>query len=257
MRIAGALFVGLLLMAAGCKTDQAARQTENMGNPEPPAVAALDPAMAGSISGTITFQGKPPERLRIDLNADPGCQGGPENDAEQYVVGKKGALANVYVYIKKGLPPNVKFPAKTAVVVVDQKHCRFVPHVVAVQVGEPVEFRNSDPTMHNVHTMPNVTGNMGSDISEAPMGQPQRETFSQPEQMLRVLCNNHPWMSAFVNVSATPFFAVTGANGRFTIEGLPPGVYTLAAVHEKMGEQTMQVTVSTQINSRADFSFTQ
>ena len=258
MRIAGAIMLGTLLVCSGCKTDQAARQAENIDKKESPAAAALDPAMTGSLRGTITYQGKAPDKVRIDMNSDPGCNvGHVENDVEQYVVGKKGGLANVYVYVKSGLPPNVKFPPKTDVVVVDQKHCRFMPHVVAVQVGEPVEFRNSDPTMHNVHALPKVVGNSAADISEMPMGPSKQQTFAQPEAMLPVSCNNHPWMMAFVNVSATPFFAVTGPDGKFEIRGLPPGVYTIGVVHEKMGEQTQQVTISMQGTSQTNFTYPQ
>jgi plastocyanin len=258
MRIVYAIVLGTLLTAAGCKTDQAARRAENIDHVEPPVVAAQDPAMLGSISGTISFKGVPPKRVKIDMSQDPVCSmAAGENDAEQYVVGKKGALANVYVYVKDGLLPNVNFPTKTAPVVIDQKGCRYVPHVVAVQVGEPVEFHNSDPTMHNVHTLPMAAGNASSDISQAPMGAPQSETFSQPEEMLPVRCNNHPWMNAFVNVSATPFFAVTGVDGKFEIKGLPPGVYTIVAVHEKMGEQIQQVTVVSQTATPANFSYSQ
>jgi len=258
VKIIGAIALGSVLMATGCKTDQAARRAENIDHVETPVTAALDPAMAGSISGTISFKGAAPQRVKIDMSQDPACaMSAGENDAEQYVVGKKGALANVYVYVKAGLPPNVSFPAKTEPVVVDQKGCRYVPHVVAVQVGEPVEFRNSDPTMHNVHTLPAVQGNASSDISQGPMGAPQSETFSQPEVMLPVRCNNHPWMNAFVNVSATPFFAVTDKDGKFEIKGLPPGVYTIAAVHEKLGEQLQQVTIASQTVSAANFSYPQ
>jgi len=258
MRVASAVMLGALIVCAGCKTDQAARRAENIDHVEAPATAALDPAMAGSISGTISFKGAAPQRVKIDMSQDPACaMTAAENDAEQYVVGKKGALANVYVYVKAGLPPNVNFPAKTAPVVLDQKGCRYMPHVVAVQVGEPVEFHNSDPTMHNVHTLPAVQGNASSDISQGPMGAPQSETFTQPEVMLPVRCNNHPWMNAFVNVSATPFFAVTDKDGKFEIKGLPPGVYTIAAVHEKMGEQLQQVTIASQTVSAANFSYQQ
>ena len=258
MRIVYGLMLGTLLTATGCKTDQAARQAENIDHVEAPAKAALDPAMAGSISGTISFKGTAPQRVKIDMSQDPACaMTAAENDAEQYVVGKKGALANVYVYVKAGLPASVNFPAKSAPVVLDQKGCRYVPHVVAVQVGEPVEFHNSDPTMHNVHTLPMAAGNAASDISQGPMGAPQSETFSQPEEMLPVRCNNHPWMNAFINVSPTPFFAVTGADGKFEIKGLPPGVYTIVAVHEKMGEQIQQVTVVSQTATPANFSYSQ
>jgi plastocyanin len=258
MRIVYAIVLSTLLGAVGCKTDQAARRAENIDHAEPPVVAALDPAMLGSVSGTISFKGTPPKRVKIDMSQDPVCgMAAGENEAEQYVVGKKGALANVYVYVKDGLLPNVSFPAKTMPVVIDQKGCRYTPHVIAVQVGEPVEFHNSDPTMHNVHTLPMAAGNAGADISQAPMGAPQSETFQQPEEMLPVRCNNHPWMNAFINVSATPFFAVTGMDGKFEIKGLPPGVYTIVAVHEKMGEQIQQVTVVSQTNSPANFSYPQ
>jgi plastocyanin len=258
MRIIYALVLGMLLTVSGCKTDQAARRAENIDHVEPPAMAALDPAMLGSVKGTISFKGVPPKRVKIDMSQDPVCSmAAGENDSEQYIVGKKGALANVYVYVKDGLLPGVSFPAKTAPVVIDQKGCRYVPHVVAVQVGEPVEFHNSDPTMHNVHTLPMAAGNAGSDISQGPMGAPQSETFAQPEEMLSVRCNNHPWMNAFINVSPTPFFAVTGADGKFEIKGLPPGVYTIVAVHEKMGEQIQQVTVVSQTTTPANFSYSQ
>ncbi len=258
MRIVYAGMLGLLLTASGCKTDQAARRAENIDHVEPPVVAALDPAMLGSVSGTISFKGAPPKRVKIDMSQDPACaMSAVENDSEQYIVGKKGALANVYVYVKDGLLPNVNYPAKTTPVVIDQKGCRYTPHVIAVQVGEPVEFHNSDPTMHNVHTLPQMQGNASTDISQGPMGAPQSETFQQPEEMLPVRCNNHPWMNAFVNVSATPFFAVTGADGKFEIKGLPPGVYTIVAVHEKLGEEIQQVTVVSQTASPANFSYPQ
>ncbi len=111
--------------------------------------------------------------------------------------------------------------------------------MIAVMRGGSVEFRNSDVTMHNIHTMPVVMGNETIDVSQGPKGAPQVKPFLQPEVMMPVRCNNHPWMNAFINVSATPFFAVTDASGKFEIKGLPAGTYTLAVVHEKMGEQTI------------------
>ena len=131
----------------------------------------------------------------------------------------------------------------------------YTPHVIAAEVGQPVEFRNDDPTTHNLHTMPTVAGNEPVDVSQGPKGAPQMKTFEKPEMMMPVRCNNHPWMNAFINVSATPWFAVTGADGKFVLKGMPAGEYTLGAVQEKMGEQTMTVTVKAQGEAKADFSF--
>jgi hypothetical protein len=136
----------------------------------------------------------------------------------------------------------------------DQVGCKYVPHVIALMRGGSVEFRSSDGTMHNIHTMP-TGGNQTIDISQGPKGTPQIKQFNQPEAMIPVRCNNHPWMNAFINVSATPFFAVTDADGHFNISGLPAGNYTLGAVHEKMGEQTITVTVEPKETAKADFSF--
>jgi plastocyanin len=217
--------------------------------------AALDPATLGQVSGTVHFSGKAPERVKIDMSMDPVCSiTGGDNFAEQYVV-HDGKLANVYVYIKSGPPAAMSATASIPPpVVMDQIGCKYVPHVVAVMRGGSVEFRNSDGTMHNIHTMPEA-GNSPIDISQGPKGTPQVKQFNQPEVMMPVRCNNHPWMNAFINVSATPFFAVTDADGRFSISGLPAGNYTLAAVHEKMGEQTMMVTVEPKGAAKADFSF--
>jgi uncharacterized protein (DUF2141 family) len=103
--------------------------------------------------------------------------------------------------------------------------------------------------------MPTSAGSVPIDISQGPKGAPQKEQFNHVEQMIPVRCNNHPWMNAFVNVSATPFFAVTGADGHFEINGLPAGDYTLGAVQEKLGEQTIQVTVKPQAATKAEFTY--
>jgi plastocyanin len=207
------------------------------------------------VEGAVHFAGKPPERLKIDMSQDPVCSStGGENLAEQYVV-HDGGLANVYVYVKSG-PQAAMMTGQVSPgpVVLDQKGCRYVPHVVAVMTGGTVEFRNSDGTMHNIHTMPDGS-NPAVDVSQGPKGAPERKQFNKPEVMMPVRCNNHPWMSAFINVSATPFFAVTDADGRFEIKGLPAGTYTLAAVHEKMGEQTITVKIASKESAKAEFTY--
>lgn len=217
--------------------------------PAPP----VNPAVAGNVVGTIHFKGTPPPRVQIDMSMDPACaMAAGENLSEQYVV-NNGGLANVFVYLKSGLPGS-SAPKDAPPVRIDQKGCRFVPHVAAVQQGGLVEFTNSDPTMHNVHTV-TVGGNPSIDVSQGPGAQPQVRRFDTPENMIRIGCNNHPWMNAFLNVAPNPYFAVTGPDGRFSIRGLPPGTYTLAAVHEKLGEQDVQVTVPAHGTATADLSF--
>jgi plastocyanin len=241
------------LALSGCK--HAPAPTESPSEPIAAHPApAVDPATAGAISGVVHFDGKAPARIPIEMSADPACAFTAEpNLTEQYLV-TDHKLANVYVYIKSGIP-DAKAPANTPPVIIDQKGCRYIPHVIAVQQGGSVQFRNSDPTMHNVHTIPTQVGNETVDISETPMGQPQTEKFKSPETMLPVRCNNHPWMSAFINVAPNRYFAVTGPDGSFTLPNLPPGTYTLAAVHEKLGEQDIQITVPAKSTAKATFTF--
>jgi hypothetical protein len=97
--------------------------------------------------------------------------------------------------------------------------------------------------------------NDGWNVSQYPGGEAIEKTFAKPELMLPIQCNNHPWMKMYVNVSTHPFFAVTDSDGKFTISGLPPGTYTLAAVHEKMGEKTVQITVGAKETKITDFKF--
>jgi plastocyanin len=254
----------LLLLAAaltltGCKPDAATHTGESLDKATGPGVRTtsapttvpVDPATAGSVSGTIHFKGTAPKPLKIDMSMDPGCAMAGDNNTEQYVV-SGGKLANVYVYIKSGVAPSTVSGSDTPVVL-DQKGCRYVPHVIAVQQGGSVLFKNSDPTMHNIHIVGPNGGAM--DISQGPMGQPQTQQFSSPQVMLPVRCNNHPWMNAFINVAPSPYFAVTGTDGSFTIQGLPPGNYTLAAVHEKLGEQDIAIIVKPKSTAKADFSF--
>ena len=209
-----------------------------------------------SVSGTISFAGKPPAPVDIDTSMDPVCSlAGGKVASEQYVV-KSGKLANVFLYLKSGAPAamNAARPV-TQPVVLDQKGCQYIPHVIAVMQGGSVEFRNSDSTMHNIHTMPTVVGNETIDVSQGPHGAPQVKQFTHAEVMMPVRCNNHPWMNAFINVSATPYFAVSDASGHFTISGLPPGDYVLAAVHEKLGEQTVPLHIAADSDAKADFTF--
>ncbi len=244
-----ALFLG------GCHSNPAPKwdKTERIGQSSAAVATPIDPATAGNITGTVHLKGTPPARVPIDMSMDPACSLAGQNLTEQYIV-NKGGLGNVFVYIKTGLPAS-STPAGTPPVHVDQHGCRFIPHVAAVQQGGSVAFTNSDPTMHNVH-MVSVGGAPAMDVSQGPGAAPQTRQFNAPETMLSIRCNNHPWMNGFLNVAPNPYFAVTDADGSFAIKGLPAGIYTLAAVHEKLGEQDTQVTVPAHGTATSNLSFT-
>lgn len=241
-----------LLALCGCRSNTPSREAVSSGGPQPASAAYVDPATTGEIKGVVHFNGKAPERVKIDMTMDPACSLAGTNLSEPVVV-SAGKLANVFVYVKSIAPS--KAPNGTPPVVLDQKGCRFQPHVIAVQQGGEVEFRNSDPTMHNVHTLAESAGNKTLDISQAPLGQADTRRFDTPEIMLPIRCNNHPWMSAFLNVAPSPYFAVTGTDGSFTLRNVPAGAYTLAAVQEKLGEQDVQVTVPAKGSADASFTF--
>ena len=238
----------LLLGVASCKSKTAATTT----NPGTTGGYAAAPAAetTGAVEGVVHFTGVAPARVVIDMSQDPACTFAGENDVEQ-IVAAKGQLANVFVYVKGA--PHLAPPPQP--VVVDQKGCRFIPHVVAVAAGGSVEFHNSDSTMHNVHTMPVQVGNRSVDVSQGPNAKPEQVLFKVPENMLPVRCNNHPWMNAFINVSPNTFFAVSDAAGHFKIAGLPAGTYTLVFVHEKLGQRETPITVTAQQTTSTTAAF--
>ena len=196
----------------------------------------------GSVTGKITFDGPRPDRAQVRMAADPNCK----PDAEQalsdaLVVAEDGALQNVFVYIKDGLGNRI-YATPTAPVVLDQIGCQYEPHVFGVFVGQPIEIRNSDPTLHNVHAIPkaNTEFNFGQQAGMPPMAR----MFDKPEIGVSVQCDVHGWMRAYANVVEHPFFAVTKTDGTFEIKGLPPGTYTVEAWHERLGAQTQSITIS-------------
>jgi plastocyanin len=249
----------LILTLAGCNkhasSNSSAGGTRN-GSATQTANAHIDPATAGTVTGTIHFTGDAPTPIVIDMTQDPACGEAVKtpNTTEQIVV-HNGRLANVFVYVKDGLGNRVYMPTKTPVVL-DQRGCRYIPHVIGAMVGQPVEFRNSDRTMHNIHIVPpGDEDSAGFDISQAPMAGTEQHIFRTAGLMIPIRCNNHPWMEAFLNVVKNPFFAVSDAEGEFEIHGLPPGTYTLVAVQEKLGTQTQQITVQSHKASIANFTF--
>lgn len=237
-----------LLLLAGCSKNETPPASYKAESP----AAKIDPATTSTISGVVTFEGDSPKPPPIDMSQDAACVMGkvPPNFGEAYAV-SKGRFQNVYVYIKDGLG-NYNFPTPPPATL-DQRGCKYVPHVLGMMVGQTLQVLNSDPALHNIHSMAHE--NEGWNESQYPGGAAIEKKFAKPELMVPIQCNNHPWMKMYVNVSTHPFFAVTDADGKFSITGLPPGAYTLAALHEKMGEKTMKITVGPEESKTADFQF--
>jgi Carboxypeptidase regulatory-like domain len=242
----------LLLFAAallGCNSSQPAPQPPSPSAAES-APVTIDAATAGGVNGVVSFKGSAPKLPLLDMTQDPGCPTQPQlSDA---IAVKNGKLANVFVYVKDGLPPG-KFAVPSEPVVLDQKGCRYIPHVLGVMAGQPLKILNSDTADHNIHDLPR--NNQEWNQSQMPTDPPIMKAFVHPEMMIPLQCNQHPWMRAYVSVLPHPYFAVSAADGSFQIKNLPPGEYTLVAVHEKFGEQNIKIKVEPKTSAKADFSF--
>ena len=248
-------FLWLLLATVfGCRKPQEPNQPKTNSSVESPgSPAQIDKSSAGSIDGNVAFSGAPPKFPSVDMTQDPGCPTDPQKP--EVVTVTQGKLANVFVYIKDGLGQAI-FSPPSEPAVLDQKACRYVPHVLGLLVGQPLKVLNSDTAGHNVHPMP-AAGDDEWNESQMPSGKPLIKTFHHPQLMIPVQCNQHPWMKAYLNVMTHPFFAVSGHDGKFTIKDLPAGEYTLAAVHEKFGEQDIRIKVEPRGTAAAQFVFGQ
>jgi plastocyanin len=215
-----------------------------------PAPAASGPT--GSIAGSVAYANGDPD-AEISMDADPVCVSlHSEPVHTEKVVGNEGQLANVFVYVKEGISGSYSAPAESALL--DQIGCQYVPHVSGVQVGQPVVIRNSDQTLHNVHAIPEINAEFNN--GQPFQGMELEHTFDKAEIMVPLKCDVHPWMSTYIGVVEHPFFAVTGMDGSFSIDGLPPGDYVLEAWHEELGTQTVSVSVSADGAADASFDFT-
>jgi len=211
-------------------------------------------AAASSVTGTVTFAGTPPALKPLSMDADPVCakkHAGPV-PAEMLVLGPGNSMANIMVWVSKGVPAGKTYPAPKTPVVIDQRGCMYVPHVMGIMVGQQYKILNSDGVLHNIHTLPKINTpfnkGMPANLKEA------STVFDKPEEVFHIKCDVHPWMSAYMAVFTHPFFSVTGADGKFTISGLDPGTYEITAWHERLGTQTASVTVAAGAKTQ-DFKF--
>ncbi len=219
---------------------------------EAPAAAAVDPSTVGTISGMANFGGMVPTMEPIDMSAEEDCAAGygAEGPMAQNVLASNGGLANVFVYLSEGVSGA---PAASGAAELDQVNCRYTPHVLGVQSGQDIEITNSDNLLHNINATP--TENRGFNISQPRAGITSTQRFAVSEVMVPVRCDVHGWMQAYIGVVDHPYFAVTGADGSYSIANVPAGDYTLTAWHEEFGTMTASVTVTAGGTADASFDY--
>ena len=206
----------------------------------------------GSITGTITFEGKAPKMKPLRLDADPICVVNNEiaPKKEWLILDENKGVKNVLVFVTEGL--NIDYSPPEEPVVIDQKGCIYSPHVLGIMAGQQLDILNNDGTLHNIHALPKVN-------KEFNKAQPRSKKklsvkFEKPEAPFKVKCDVHPWMGAYIGVFDHPCFAVSGDDGTYIISDLKPGEYVIEAWHEKLGSQTANVTVSDSA-AHQDFTF--
>ncbi len=220
-----------------------------------PAYFKVDPATAGTLTGTVRFTGRKPARKSIDMSNDPACVESHPGKAyeESVVVNPNGTVSNVFIYIKSGLEGK-KFETPAAPVTIDQRGCWFEPRVLGIQTNQPLQIANSDPVTHNIHPLAQL--NREWNHSQGPGEPPLTRKFTRPEVMIPVKCNIHRWMHAFIGVVDHPYFVVTGHDGTFEISNVPPGDYLVEAWQEVLGTREQKVTVTPTGKIETSFTFT-
>lgn len=209
------------------------------------------------LAGTISFKGKPPKPKRIDMSADPVCYANNpsirHSDRTDFFEVRNGRIANVLVYVTSETLAEYTFELPRASAVLAYINCRYQPHVLGIRLGQPLHIVNADRTHHS--TFANPRRNAEWSRKQPPSSPPIVTLFKHTEIAIPFKDNQHPWEKAYVSVFTHPFFATTGIDGSFRIEGLPPGSYKLTAWQEEMREKTIDVVVAAGETKNIDFSF--
>ena len=190
---------------------------------------------AGSLKGHVKYDGKAPKPKRLRMGADPVCgssHSGPVY-SENFKMAKDGSMEDALVWLK-----NVDYsggvPSSPAVL--DQKGCVYAPHVFGMMAGQELLIKNSDATLHNIHSMPKVNKEFNFAMPKVVKKKKSTFTKSEPDPFY-IKCDVHPWMKTWVLVSDHPYYAVTDESGNFTIENIPAGTYEVVCWQEKFGSK--------------------
>jgi len=213
--------------------------------------SVIDPAQTGTLSISVKFEGKVPAAKKLSVTPECASTHGKNLTSEELLV-HNGRLKNGFVWISEGLEGKT-FPVPTEEVKIDQTGCRYEPHVVGVQIGQPITFLNSDPFLHNVHSM--AKENESFNVSLTNKGQKITRKLQRPEIMFRSKCDLHPWMSGYIGVVSHPYFGVTNDQGEVVIPQLPAGTYTVSVWHETLGIKNQKLEVIAQKKTNQEFNF--
>lgn len=210
-------------------------------------------ATVGTVRGRVRLSGKPPGNAVIRMGVDPKCAAmhtGQRVLQQTVVTSADGGLANVFVRVQGSFP---RTPVPTEPVTIDQRECVYTPRVVGARVGQTLQVRNSDPLLHNVHSL---SARNSFNIGQPLAGMAYQFRLQDEENMLRLACDVHRWMTAYIGVVSHPYFAVSGNGGTFEIANVPGGTYRIQTWHERYGNLTQPVRVRPGATTTVNFAYT-
>jgi plastocyanin len=201
----------------------------------------------GAVSGTVKFTGAapPPEKLKVDKDLEV-CGKGGEKASEALLISASKGVKNVVVTLE-GITQGKKLPPKTATL--DQRNCTYTPHVLVAPAGSQLNLLNGDGVMHNVHAYSMKNTPFNESIPAA-----KKSVKTMPfSEVVKMGCDVHKWMSAWVVVVDHPYYAITDEHGGFKITDIPPGKYVLRAWHESLGKVDKEVVIGGGQSATVDF----
>lgn len=202
----------------------------------------------GTISGMVSYDGTAPKLKALRIEKDKKVCALHDKFKEELIVDAKGGLKNVVVYIET-IETGKAWDKKYTL---DQKGCRFEPHIMIVGAGEKLSILNSDKILHNIHTYSKI--NRSINKAQPKFKKKMSAKFGKAE-FIRLRCDVHAWMSGWIVSSASPYYAVTDDSGNFSISDVPAGTYTLKYWHETLGEQSVEVTLTGGGTAKSDAKF--
>jgi hypothetical protein len=215
--------------------------------------AIVSPAAGGALVGHVKLTTPAPPNRPIQMGADLKCleiAGGKKVEQELVLRDPDGGLRNVFVSLQGTFPQTAP---PTQPITLDQQGCVYHPRIQGARVGQTLIVKNDDDTLHNIHSL-STKGNLFN-TGQPKAGLSFTYVLKAEEVMLHLKCDVHPWMTGYLGVVSHPYFAVTGAQGAFSIGDIPPGRYTVQAWHERYGTATQTIDIKAGGATSVEFSF--